>query len=114
MNVPTQVIYATVRKHVGLREDSESLPDLVELDEDDYEWAAAAVPPTTSEESTEEGAGYVEDGPTSVIQVGAPPPPPPETPPPTRLGALTPSVSEWWLLLWHVAPFTHTIPLAAL
>ena len=90
VNVPTQVIYVIVRKHEGLREDSESLPDLVELDEDGYEWTAVAVPPTTSEESTEEGSGYVEDGPTSVTQVGAPSPPPPETTPPTRLGSLTP------------------------
>ena len=82
VNVPAQTIRAVVAKHAGLRSDSEQLPELIELDENGYQWAAAAIPPSPSPTTEEDTATEEErdEALTSVIHLGAPPPPPPPLP----------------------------------
>ena len=73
-----------------MRHDSVTLPPLIELDEDGYEWVVAAAPPSSETRTSEEGESRVDETSTSVVHMVAPPPPPPTTTSPT-LGALTPS-----------------------
>ena len=74
-NVPSKTLRAVVSKHNGLRSDSARLSELLELDEDGYQWAAAAEPPTTEEE--EDSTPSAMGSPSSAMHMGAPPPPPP-------------------------------------
>ena len=72
VNVPQHVISAIIRKHAGMRYDSDQLPPMVDVDEEGSLWAAAAEPPSDTEES-EEREEY--GSPSSAVHLGAPPPP---------------------------------------
>ena len=62
-NVPTGTIKAVVAKHLGLAASSCQLPDLVEVDEDGYQWAAAAeIPEESSGASSSELSDLEEVG----------------------------------------------------
>ena len=71
VNVPAATIRAIVAKHMGLTENSGSLPDMIEVDESGCQWAAAAESPTESSDDDTWGS------PTSAVHLGAIPPPPP-------------------------------------
>ena len=96
--VSAQTVCEVVARHGGMTYGSGKLPQMVEVDEDGYQWAAAAEVPSSylDDDSMNDDADDEEEGersPYSAVHMGAPPP----LPPPPRLesdaaaaGALTP------------------------